>query len=371
MELGGGAMIAAVRNYLSDVWEAWNEFWFTPSNPATYSAIRVLAGAMLLYTHLVWSYDLDAFFGPDGWLPPSIHQEVEGLFRQIDNRNRPPQEQPVEPGDSARWNWSYFNHINSATLRWTAHIAALVVFFLLTIGLFSRTMAVLALLATTSYSNRITPGAYFGLDTINSMLAMYLVVGPCGARYSVDRLWRMRRGGPAEPEPSAAANVGIRLIQLHMCVIYLFSGIGKIRGEAWWGGWATWVALANTEYQTWDLTGLGEYPFLINLVTVVTVFWELGYCALIWPRLTRPWMLLMAVLIHAGIVFALGMPTFGLVMLIGNLAFVSPAAVQKVFNPLARRISLAVLGGEGQGSALSPPSRTTTAPQPPTLGLPR
>ena len=77
---------------------------------------------------------------------------------------------------------------------WTVHIVALVVFFLLTIGLFSRTMAMLAYLFAVSYANRITPGAYFGLDKINCMLAMYLMLGPCGARYSVDRLWRLRRG---------------------------------------------------------------------------------------------------------------------------------------------------------------------------------
>jgi hypothetical protein len=364
-------MIGFVRNYLSDVWESWNEFWFTPTSPATYSEIRVLAGALLLYTHLVWSYDLDAFFGPDGWLPPSINTEVESLFRQIDNRAQPAPVQAAEPTPPpTRWNWSYFNHIHSSSMRWTVHIAALIVFLLLTIGLFSRIMAVLALLATIAYSNRVTPGAFFGLDTINSLLAMYLIIGPSGARYSVDRLWRMRRGGPAEPEPSVTANIGIRLIQLHMCVIYLFSGIGKIRGDAWWEGWATWVALANTEYQTWDLTVLGEYPSIINLMTVTTVFWELSYAALIWPRLTRPWMLLLAVFIHAGIIFALGMPTFGIAMLIGNLAFVSPGAVQRVFDPLARRISLAVLG-EGQGSVAAPPPRAPTSPQAPTLGLPR
>ncbi len=38
------------------------------------------------------------------------------------------------------------------------------------------------------------------------------------------------------------------------------------------------------------------------------------------------------------------MPTFGLVMLIGNLAFVSPKTVRKVFDPIARRLSLAVVG---------------------------
>ena len=67
-------MIAAARNYVAEVWEAWNEFWFTPTSPSTLSAIRVLAGAMLLYTHLVWSFDLTAFFGPNGWLPADLMQ---------------------------------------------------------------------------------------------------------------------------------------------------------------------------------------------------------------------------------------------------------------------------------------------------------
>ena len=69
-------MIAATRNYFAELWEAWNQFWFTPTSPSTLSAIRVLAGAMLLYTHLVWSFDLDAFFGPDGWLPATLVQDV-------------------------------------------------------------------------------------------------------------------------------------------------------------------------------------------------------------------------------------------------------------------------------------------------------
>ena len=60
---GGATMIAATRNYVAEVWEAWNEFWFTPTSPTTLSAIRVLAGAMLLYTHLVWSFGLTDFFG--------------------------------------------------------------------------------------------------------------------------------------------------------------------------------------------------------------------------------------------------------------------------------------------------------------------
>jgi hypothetical protein len=331
-------MIAAMRSYFADVWEAWNEFWFTPTSPSTLAAIRVLAGAMLLYTHFIWSLDLEAFFGPKGWLPPQLMQEVH------DAGNDPDGLGPLTAEPRLIWshfNWSWFQ---SPKLMWTVHLVALTVFFFLTIGFFSRTMALLGFLFAVSYANRITPGAYFGLDKINCMLALYLMLGPCGARYSVDRLWRLKHGGPAEVAPSSAANFAIRLIQVHMCIIYLFSGIGKLQGESWPSGEASWLSFAMLEYQSIDMTWMAHHPLLLNLMTHLTVFWELSYAALIWPRLTRPWMLLMAVIVHGGIILFLGMPTFGLAMLIGNLAFVSPNTVRKVFDPVAGRISLAIVG---------------------------
>jgi hypothetical protein len=341
-------MIAAIRNYFGEVWEAWDGFWFTPTSPATLSAIRVLTGAMLLYTHLVWSFDLDAFFGQQAWLPPQLMQNVHQSMYDPDG--------PGPELGAARVIWSHFNYVESPKLLWIIHLATLLVFFLLMIGFFSRTTALLGYLLAVSYANRITPGAYFGLDKINCMLVMYLMLGPCGARYSLDRLWRLRRGAPSEVPPSVSANVAIRLIQLHMCIIYLFSGLGKLQGEQWWLGEATWTSLANLEYQTLDMSWLANHEWLVNLMTHVTVFWELSYAALIWPRLTRPWMLFLAVILHGGIVVALGMPTFGLVMLIGNLAFVSPQTVRKVFDPIARRIALAVVGSARQGTPRTAPA---------------
>jgi hypothetical protein len=328
-------MIAAARDYLSEVWEAWNAFWFTPTSPSTLSAIRVLAGAMLLYTHLVWSFDLYGFFGQNGYLPVQLMHDVHVAGNDPDG--------PGPIAGSDRHMWSHFNYIQSPKLMWTIHIAALVVFFLLTIGLFSRAMALIAYLIAVSYANRITPGAYFGLDKVNCMLALYLIFGPCGARYSIDRLWRLRRGNTEVPA-SSTANLAIRLIQVHMCIIYLFSGIGKLQGEPWASGDASWLSFAMYEYQSLDMTWMAKYPYLLNFMTHATVFWELSYCALVWPALTRPWVLLMAIFVHGGIVLFLGMPTFGLVMLIGNVAFISPKLVRKIFDPVARRLSLAVVG---------------------------
>jgi hypothetical protein len=130
-----------------------------------------------------------------------------------------------------------------------------------------------------------------------------------------------------------------------MCVIYLFAGFGKLRGDSWWDGTALWGALANYEYQSIDVTWLGQWPLLINVLTHTVVMWEVFYCVLVWPRLTRPLVLALAVPLHLGIAVCMGMITFGLAMLIGNLAFVSPCLVRDGFAWAARR------SRAGQGSA--------------------
>lgn len=323
---------AATRDYLLELWQAWNRFWFTPTDPATLSLIRVLAGSLLLYTHAVWSLDLEGFIGPNGWLPVEVIRTYS---------HTPP---GADSPDSTFW--SVFYWIESTWLLWTVHIFALVVFACLFLGLFTRAAAVLAYLLAVSYAHRVTPGAFFGLDKVNCMLAMYLMLGPCGARYSLDRILRMRRGDTSYPAESVTANLAIRLLQVHLCIIYLFSGIAKVEGENWSAGTAVWWAVANYEYQSFDMTWLAAWPVLVAVLTHVTVFWELSYCCLVWNCYTRPIVLWIAVGVHGGIALFMGMITFGLAMIYANLAFLRPETVRRWIDPMAARVSLALTGNQ-------------------------
>lgn len=298
-----------IRRWFDDLVAGWNRFWFAPADCATLAVIRICTGAMLFYTHLVWSLRLEDFFGPQAWISPAtLHT--------------------LQPGS---YSWTYFTWIDTPGALWTVHIAALVAFAMLTVGLFTRVAAVAAWIAASSYLGRIM-GGWFGLDLINVMLAMYLMIGPSGQAYSLDRWLAQRKAGQPLPPaaPSVSANIAIRLIQLHMCVIYLFAGMAKLQGAAWWDGTAMWIALGNYEYQSLDMTWLAHWPQVINLLTQVTIFWEVYYCALIWPRTLRPFMLALAVPLHLGIAICLGMITFGLIMLVGNLAFVSPRLIRAI-----------------------------------------
>ncbi len=281
--------------------DGWDRFWFQPAAPHKLAALRIAAGAMLFYTHLVWAVNLNGFLGKDAWIPRDLSRSMH----------------------EGTWAFSYLWYVDQPGVLWALHIAALVVFAMLTLGLFTRVVSILACLITISYCHRLD-GSLFGLDQFNSMASMYLAVGACGSVFSIDA-WLRRRRGAEEAELAVSTNIAVRLWQLHMCIIYLFGGIGKARGELWWDGFAMWFAAANSEYQSASLTWLIHFPFFMAFLTHLTVFWETFYVATIWPRYLRPVTLAIALMVHLGIAVHMGMITFGLAMIIGNSIFLPDA----------------------------------------------
>jgi hypothetical protein len=117
------------------------------------------------------------------------------------------------------------------------------------------------------------------------MLAMYLSISRCGDRWSLDRRFGLVDSGDAHWRNTLAT----RLIQLHLCVIYFFGGLGKARGWMWWDGTAMWFAAASFEYQSLDLTWIGRYPTLGSLAKIVSalglghgLFGPCWHCVVSW-----------------------------------------------------------------------------------------
>lgn len=298
--------------------EAWDRFWFTPRAPHTLAVIRIATGLMLLYSHLVVATNLFSFLGDDAWIN---NETIAALHRG-----------EYSPPDASR---SYLWHLSNPLLLCGHHLLTMVVTACFAAGLLTRITAPLTWWLQLMLVHRMT-GTLFGLDQVTTMLAMYLMLGPCGAVFSVDAILRRKftseinqsrrlRWLFPDDRPSVGANISTRLIQLHLCIVYLFGGLWKARGTAWWDGTAIWFAISNAQYQSIDVTWLGRYPRLFSLLAHITVFWEVFYCALVWPKLTRPVVLAIAVAIHAGIALFLGMITFGTIMIVANFAFVPPA----------------------------------------------
>jgi hypothetical protein len=306
---GSSAADVRPRGWLAEWSAAWNAFWFTPADPLPLAVIRVATGLILAWSCVVWLLDVDAFFGSQGWLPP------QQVWRMND--------QP--------WQWSWYFAGSSPTMIRVLAGVSLAAALMLAGGLAPPLAAIVSLAGLISAANR-APLNTFGLDDTLGMLLIGLAVGSSGDCCSLDSLLA-RVGQGRGAAPSVRANIGLRLIQVHLCVVYLFSGSGKLLGESWWEGTALWGAMANVQYRTLDLTGLARHPLAVNVLTLVTLWWEISYAALVWPRLTRRLFLAAAVPVHLGIGLAMGMMEFGLAMLTANLAFVPADTLHRLFRP--------------------------------------
>ncbi|WP_422927583.1 DCC1-like thiol-disulfide oxidoreductase family protein [Singulisphaera sp. PoT] len=297
----------------------WNAFFFTPADPTSLGLLRVAVGLLLLWSLGVYGLDLQAFFGSEGWADPKV-------IRHIHERQSPAA-------------WSFWLLVPDHLLR-PAWVGCMGVLLLYTVGLFSRVTSVLAWVIVVSTTRRM-PVSLFGFDQVISTWALYLALtGASGQAVSLDRFFARYRqtralvtrrrhdgrwmGASGVPTPTISANLALRLIQLHLVLIYGMAGLAKLQGQAWWSGMAIWGVLAAAEFRELDLTWLAAYPWLLNVMTHGSLALELGYPVLIWTRALRPLLLGTVVLLHFGIALtAPGLSEFGLVMLAGNLAFVS------------------------------------------------
>lgn len=317
-----------MRRLLTDAWAyaaglagssraGWNAFFFTPADPTALGLIRLGVGLLLLWDMAVRGFDLTAHFGATGWADPDT---VRLMLT----------DQP-----STIWSFWFLVPDSALVPAWLGCLAVLALF---AAGLFSKVTAPLAWAIAVSTARR-APVLVFGFDQVVSTWALYLAAtAASGQAVSLDRLlarWRLgraeaarrRRDGswnlrPGRPEPTISANIALRLIQLHIALIYGIAGLAKLQGQPWWTGDAGWGVVAAGEFRLFDLTWMVAFPWLIQLGTHLGLLLELCYPVLVWVRALRPLIIGATVLMHVGIGLTLGLTEFSLAMIAGNLAFV-------------------------------------------------
>lgn len=249
---------------------------------------------------------------------------------------------------------SVWFHVTDPTQMAVLHGLGLFVMALFTAGVCTRVTGVLTWVAVVGYLHR-SNQILFGMDTMMNILLVYLIVGNSGAALSVDRLvarYRaarasLRRGGRID-EPtrafllrapaSSGANLGVRLIQVHFCFIYLAAGLSKLKGAGWWSGNAFWDVMVNPEFTLlrygWFEGAFaavmgGKLVYHAAMAFGVWFTWglEITFPFLVWTRV-RPLMVWLGVLLHAGIGVLMGLNLFELLMMTMLLVFLPPGVIR-------------------------------------------
>ncbi|MEN9610449.1 MAG: hypothetical protein RLZZ628_1263 [Bacteroidota bacterium] len=155
----------------------------------------------------------------------------------------------------------------------------------------------------------------YGYDNFANNSLLYCILMPVGYYNSVDNYLFKRQN----LKNSLIGNISIRVLQIHLCIIYFMSGLNKTFGASWYNGEAIWRAVMQPPLSHIDFSFLATYPFIPIAIGFGTLFIELSYPILIWIKPVNKYFLGMVVLMHIGIAVALQLWFFAGIMILWNL----------------------------------------------------
>jgi len=163
------------------------------------------------------------------------------------------------------------------------------------------------------------------MDIFTHIALLYTMLMPCGDALSLDVLLGRRKS-----EPSVAAGVTRRMLQLHVCIVYTSSGLEKAAGIQWWNGEAIWRSLMLPVFNQFNFGWLSHVPWMAMIAGWSILAIETGYGIAVWFRKTRAIWIFLTVAMHMGIGMFLGMWMFGAIMILLNLGAFGYEVVQQL-----------------------------------------
>lgn len=117
-------------------------------------------------------------------------------------------------------------------------------------------------------------------------------------------------------------NTGVIALRIQLCVVYLYAGLAKLLDADWMNGEAVNDSLMIYDYSLpMYYHGLGSFGVLLNYMVLV---YQLLFSVLVWNQKIKKWFLLLGVVQHAFIGIVMGLPTFGLIMILSYAIFHAP-----------------------------------------------
>jgi hypothetical protein len=311
---------------------AWTRFWFTPVDAIGLHVIRLLAGLLFIAWLLPFAGYLEGFFGIRGWLDTRAFAEAA----RLSNGEFFPS-----------WSVLYLCGENTALIA-TVYWVSLAILAAFALGIYPRVTAVLTWVIVASFTAN--PAFEYEGDALLLIQAFYLMIAYVLLGQLTPGLsWRARLLGPAlvwplgrternaegEQVPSVAANVMLRLLQVHFALVVFTSGLHKLQFGDWWAGVALWFPL-HPPFKTTLAEAMANKPYadtylsLLNIGTYAVLAWQIGFPLFAWRPRWRPVLIGGAVIGWLGSAFLWGLPLIGPAILIGCLSFVSPAGWRRV-----------------------------------------
>ncbi|MBA3874703.1 MAG: HTTM domain-containing protein [Anaerolineae bacterium] len=211
--------------------------------------------------------------------------------------------------------------LNATWMAMAFFVVWAVVALLLLFGWQTRVMSILNLVLLVSVVNR-NQMVVTGADNVMQVLAFWSLFVPLGRCYSVDA-----RRRPPNPHPTTYA-FPVRMLQIQIALIYIFTVIFKLQGQTWPNGDALYMAMQIKMHTfpvaDWLLANVSIS--VLRTFTFMALLVEVGFAVLIFAPILQPYLrrvgLVAGVLLHVGIGLVMNIPNFPLVMIMSYLLLI-------------------------------------------------
>jgi len=322
---------------------SWVRFWFAPVDPLGFHCLRVMAGLLFLFWLLSFAGHQGELFGLGGWLDEQAYREAG---RIAEGEEGPPV--PIS------WSILYLAQQNAAILN-AMYWGSIICVALFTLGLWTRLTGILAWVIVASFIAN--PAISYDADYLLVILAFYLMIG-----YVLFGLWSQRSATTLgwllrwfdtrdtwlfgrrwhKAPASHAANLGLRLFQVHFAIVVVTSGLHKLQFGEWWSGAAFWYPLhppfeTTMEQLQREAVNARSVLGMLSLAGYAVLAWQIAFPFFAWKGgWCRVLLLGGGVIGWLGSLFLCRLPLFGPIYFIACVSYLSAAEWQWIAAMLAR-----------------------------------
>lgn len=286
---------------MKNVWQAWTDFWFANRDLKGLALFRIVLTGTLALMYLDRLFDVSIFYSDTAMLPRDHALAV------IPDYYRP------------AFEWFFWSESQAGLF----HLLLVLGLFLLMLGVGGRVLNLLVWILNIGFLHR-NYSIAFGADVIGNIFLFYMIFTRSCDQWSLWNWIRTRKWSVAVEKQDIFNSLFYRMIQVQLCVIYIYTGFEKLRGATWWDGTALWTVFANPQMVVADLTWMRSFPFVIVVLTYTTVLFEVYFTPLVCNPKTRKQILVLGAAFHLGTAVVMGLWGFGLVMTSAYFLFARP-----------------------------------------------
>jgi hypothetical protein len=258
--------------------------WLTEAIPAERLAILRIGMAAVLILDIFCTYlpNVTTFFGRDSLGRPELYRQIDPPPWSWDAtqtdlrllRDDFADQGPFHRTLGRSWRWSLLDDVEDPRILQGCLVAWAVAAGFLCVGFLTRVAAIAVWLLTMSFAYLCGMIDNAG-DQVRYIVALYLMLTPCGVAWSVDAWLRRRRGrleGRAFVHPWA-----LRLLFVQLVLIYWTNGLFKLSGYDWQNGDSLYYVLGDLTLTRWSYAQFPTPYLLTQALTWSVLVWEVGF----------------------------------------------------------------------------------------------